>query len=61
MESTSDHEVNFLVKSKEIAAKTLDIFRVDLSLSKRVKNIGYLSINTLVKAAIHRVWAPVIG
>jgi len=61
LESTSDHELNFIVKSKKFAKETRRICEIDIKHSRRVSNPTVVSIYEYVHSALHRLFAWNIG
>ena len=61
LETTSDHEVNFLAASPKFAQETYRVCEHDMRLSKKVKNPTELTFFEYRKASFHRLMAPIIG
>lgn len=59
--STSDHELNFFAQSQEFVDRTLEICEIDIQHSKKIKDKVKLSTSEYIKAAMHRLMAPLIG
>ncbi len=56
----SDHELNFVARSKMFAQETLKIFDVDQAHSAHIEDFS-LSYPEYFKAGLHRILAPLIG
>lgn len=61
LHTTSDHELNFFAKSQQFADETMKICDLDIKYSQKVHDMTSLSIRDYMKAAMHRVLAPLIG
>ncbi len=62
LETMSDHEINFVAKSKLFANQTAEVIMIDVNHSYRIDHPEKkLSISAICRAAIHRIWAPLIG
>lgn len=61
LETTSDHELNFLAQSKAFAAQTLRVCQIDESFSRKVEAFAPLKMREILVAAFHRVLAPLVG
>jgi hypothetical protein len=59
--TTSDHEINFFASSKQFAEETYKVCKVDIDRSKEVTGRITLTVGEYVKAALHRLMAPLIG
>lgn len=59
--TSSDHEVNFLAKSKDFAAETLKVCDVDIAHSRKIADPGKISFSEVRRAGFHRVLAPLVG
>lgn len=63
--TASDHELNFIAKSKKLAQETLKICKIDEEHSQKVIKDGNerwtLSFNETCRAINHRLFAPLIG
>lgn len=59
--TTSDHEVNFLANAPHFAEETYRVCELDIKHSKRVEDPTQISTYERLKAANHRLNAPLIG
>jgi len=61
----SDHELNFIAKSKKLAKKTLKVHKVDVAHSHKITHplsrYWSLSLGEYGRAVLHRLMAPLIG
>lgn len=58
--TSSDHELNFIAKSKAFAEQTLEVFAVDIAHSTKTSNYK-MTIPEYLSSAFHRLIAPLIG
>lgn len=59
--STSDHELNFIARSKGFVKETLNICEIDILHSKKIDAPNALSLSQKIKVVLHRFLAPLIG
>jgi hypothetical protein len=61
----SDHELNFIAKSKKLAEETLKVHKVDVAHSHKITHplsrYWSLSLGEYGRAVLHRLMAPLIG
>jgi phosphatidylserine/phosphatidylglycerophosphate/cardiolipin synthase-like enzyme len=61
----SDHELNFIARSKKFAEETLKVYAVDIAHSKRVTRAPSerwsMTLKEHFSAIHHRLMAPLIG
>ena len=61
LETTSDHEVNFLADSPKFAQETYKVCALDMKLSKKVEKPTDITMYEIRNAALHRIMAPLHG
>lgn len=59
--TTSDHELNFMTKSREFAEETMKVIQQDIERSKLIDPSEGMSFSEIQRAFLHRLWAPLIG